>query len=427
MARTGCRAWRLFAVLALVAAGFFHASRATAQSEVVAEIQTRGNVATSDDELRRLAGVDIGMAVAPDTVASVTARLRSSRRFDRVEVLKRYASIADPTKVVLVLIVDEGAVSIKKTGDPNHPTRVVRRRLGNLLYSPILGGESGYGATYGVLVTHPEPAGKDSRVAFPLSWGGTKRAGADFEKRFPGRVITRVEAGGAVSRRRNPRYDVDDDRRSAYTRFERQFSRALRVRALTSWADVTFGDEPDRFTSIGGEVVYDTRLDPFLARDAVFLRATRSRLVFQQRDAVNRTDLEGHVYLGLIGQAILIVSAKTDRADGPLPVYQKPLMGGPSTVRGFKSGTAAGDSLAGGSLEVRVPLTSPLSFGKIGVSGFVDAGAVYDAGQRFADQELMRGAGGSIWFTAAVIRINVAVAHGFGSSTRVQLVGNLTF
>jgi outer membrane protein assembly factor BamA len=240
-------------------------------------------------------------------------------------------------------------------------------------------------------------------------------------------VITRLEAGGSISRRHNPLFDADDDRRTVYTRVEHQFSRALRVRGLASWQDVSFRDEPDRFTTVSAEAIFDTRLDPFLARDAVYIRGTQSRLVFDQRDSVNRTDVEAHGYLGLVGQAILIVSAKSDRSDRSLPLYLKPLIGGPSTVRGFKTGTAAGDSLVGGSLEVRVPLTSPLSFGKVGVSGFVDAGAVYDNDQRLSDQNLMRGAGGSVWFTAAILRINVAVAHGIGSSTRVQLIGNLTF
>ena len=76
---------------------------------------------------------------------------------------------------------------------------------------------------------------------------------------------------------------------------------------------------------------------------------------------------------------------------------------------------------------MRVPLTSPLSFGKIGVSGFVDAGTVYDQGQRFADQPWRRGVGGSVWFTAAFVRVNVSVAHGIGASTRVQVQGNLTY
>ena len=96
-------------------------------------------------------------------------------------------------------------------------------------------------------------------------------------------------------------------------------------------------------------------------------------------------------------------------------------------MRGFKTGTASGDSLVAGSLELRVPLTSPLSFAKIGVSAFVDAGTVYDSGQRFADQPLQRGVGGSVWIAAAFLRFNVAVAHGVGASTRVHVGGNLTF
>ena len=74
-----------------------------------------------------------------------------------------------------------------------------------------------------------------------------------------------------------------------------------------------------------------------------------------------------------------------------------------------------------------MPLTSPLSFGKVGVSAFVDAGTVYNDGQRLADQPWQRGVGGSVWFTAAFVRVNVAVAHGIGASTRVHVQGNLTF
>lgn len=414
-------------MLVLLGSLFVSAPAAAAQNEVIASVQIRGNVATSDEEMRRLAGIEIGMPVDADTVRAIAVRLRSTKRFDSVEVLKRYASITDPTQIAIVLIVDEGAVSIKRTNDPDNPTRVVRRRWPSLLFAPIFGSESGYGITYGALLTRPEPAGKESRVSFPLSWGAQKRAGADFEKRFPAGWITRVEAGGSISRRMNPRFDAQDDRRAVYFRAERQFTRSLRVRGLTAWQDVSFLAVSDRFASIGGEVVFDTRLDPFLARDAIFLRATRSRLAFTQRDAVNRTDLEAHGYLGLLGQAVLVASARKDSADRPLPDYLKSLLGGPSSVRGFKIGTAAGDSLVSGSLELRVPLTSPLNFAKIGVSAFVDAGTVYDDGQRFGDQSLMRGVGGGVWFTAAFLRLNVAVAHGLGASTRVHVNGNVAF
>ena len=119
----------------------------------------------------------------------------------------------------------------------------------------------------------------------------------------------------------------------------------MRVRALTGWQEASFQAESDRFTSLGAEVIFDTRLDPFLARNAVFLQATRSRLAFDKRDAVTRTVLEAHGYLGLYGQTILVASARKDGADGPLPDNLRPLFGGPSSVRGFRTGTASGDSL----------------------------------------------------------------------------------
>jgi len=401
---------------------------AAAQTEIVAAIQTRGNVATSDEELRRLTGVEIGSPVTGDIAAQVAGRLRATRRFESVEVLKRYASIADPSQIVLVVIVDEGPVRLKPTNDPANPMRAVKKRLPALLFSPILGSESGYGLTYGALLTRPEPTGKESRIAFPLTWGAQKRAGANFEQRFPeSRWMTRLEAGGSVSRRINPLFGVNDDRAAGYVRAERSFTRALRIRGAAGWQNVAFGADADHFTTLGGEAVFDTRLDPFLARNAVYLRAARSHLRFGQRGDVTRTDLEAHGYLGLPGQAILVASARSNAADAPLPDYLKPLLGGPTAVRGFKTGTAAGDSLLVSSLEVRVPLTSPLSFGKIGVSGFVDAGAVSNAGERLLDQPFRRSVGGSLWFTAAVFRINVAVARGIGSSTRVQMLGSLNY
>ena len=164
------------------------------------------------------------MPVAPDLVATVTARLRATKRFDRVEVLKRYASLSDPTQIVIVVQVDEGPVSIQRTDDPDHPTRVVRRRWPKLLVLPILGRESGYGFTYGARLTHPDPVGSDSRLSFPMTWGAQKRIGAEFEKRFTDGWLTRLEAGGTVSRRTNPLFDADDDRAGVWLRAEHQFN-----------------------------------------------------------------------------------------------------------------------------------------------------------------------------------------------------------
>jgi len=176
-------------------------------AQVVAAIQVHGNTATPDDEVRRLAGIAVGSIVDETTVDEVSARLRATRRFDNVQVLKRFASIADPSQVLLVILVDEGPVHIEVTGDSAHPTKVARNHGPRLMFLPVLGREDGYGFTYGALVAHPDIAGKNSRLAFPITWGGEKKAGVEFEKRIEGGVIDRVLAGASVNRRTNPFFE----------------------------------------------------------------------------------------------------------------------------------------------------------------------------------------------------------------------------
>src|SRR4029453_3648503 len=156
-------------------------------SEIVAEVRIQGNVATSDAEILQLAGVTIGMPVGPGTVAAVTERLRATKRFERVEVLKRFASISDPSRIVLVVIVDEGPVEIQTTGDPSQPTRVVAtKRWLDLQLLPALHGEAGYGFTYGVRLARADILGSRSRLSLPATWGGEKRAAGAREKELEG-------------------------------------------------------------------------------------------------------------------------------------------------------------------------------------------------------------------------------------------------
>jgi surface antigen-like variable number repeat protein len=213
------------------------AQAAAAPEDVVADIRVHGNVATSDEEIRQLAGIRVGAAVGPDTVAEVAARLRATKRFERVEVLKRFASIADPTQIVLVIIVDEGAVSIERTGDPAKPTRVVKRRGPHLMFLPVLTAEDGYGLIYGAQLGLPNPIGKDSRLSFPLTWGGDKRAAAELERDFDS-ALTRVSAGVSINRRTHPYFDRDEDRDRLYGRIEREIVRPLRVGATAGWQHV---------------------------------------------------------------------------------------------------------------------------------------------------------------------------------------------
>ena len=357
----------------------------------------------------------------------MAARLRALHRFQQVDVRTRYASISDPSQIVLVIIVDEGPVSIESPDVPGGTPRVVKSRGPHFLYFPILSAEDGYGLTYGLRTALADRAGKNSRVSFPFTWGGEKQAGAELEKRFDNGPLSRIVAGASLSRRRNPLFEQDDDRAQLSIRGERQLLPLVRAGAAGSWQHVSFGGVGDAFRQLGADIILDTRVDPVLPRNAIYARAGIERLDFRSVGGVMRTRIDARGYVGLFGQMVLAMRAMREAADGSLPPYEKLLLGGMANLRGFGAGTAAGDTLVAGSAELLVPLTSPLHVGRMGVSAFVDEGTVYDHGGRFADQTLKRGIGGSVWFSAAFVRLSIAVAHGIGASTHVHVGGSLVF
>jgi outer membrane protein assembly factor BamA len=414
---------------------FAQADGVASPPETIAEIRVHGNVATPDDEIRRLAGVDVGSLFTPETLAQVTARLKDSHRFDTVEVVKRYASIADPSKILLVVIVDEGRVKIEGLEDPGSPVRVVPKGGLGLMFLPLLDFEDGYGFTYGAQLARADILGKRSRLSFPLTWGGDRRAAAQLEKTFDSTTglfgargaLTRIETGVSVSQRTNPYFETDDTRDRVWFRGERAIGESLRAGGTVAWERVSFGGVTDRFTQFGLDVTFDTRLDPMLARNAVYARASVEHLSFDTAAAVNRTDLEARGYLGLPGQSILVLRGQLQDSDVPLPPYLKALLGGMSNLRGFRAGSAVGDTLVAGSVELRTPLTSPLKIAKFGINAFVDVATVYDTGEHLGDQIFQQGAGGGVWFSAAFFRTSLVVAHGIGAGTRVHFGMTLSF
>jgi outer membrane protein assembly factor BamA len=421
----------LAALMLVVLAGSEEgAARPLFQQEVVAEVRIQGNLLTPDDEVRQLAGIEIGMPVTAETPSEVTARLQAANRFRRVEVLKRFASISDPTQIVLVVIVDDGPVRIED-GGAGAAARVVRRRGPGFLYLPLLRFEDGYGFSYGVRVTDPDFLGRRSRLSFPLTWGGDKRAAAEVDKNFLGGPVSRIETGISISRQEHPFYGANDDRRRVWVVAERDLgglAAGLRAGATAGWQHVAFAEADDDLFQTGADLIYDTRLDPVLARNAVYARAAWERTKegyapFSGGEAVNQTSLDVRGYIGLIGQNVLVVRAVREDSDGPVPPYLKPMLGGMPNLRGFRRGTAVGDTLAAGSVELRMPLSSPIGTGKFGVSAFVDVGSAYDVGSRLRDQRLERAVGGGVWFSAAFVHLNLAVARGLGGlggSTRVH-------
>ncbi len=394
--------------------------------ERVVGVRVQGNTLTPDADIVRMADVPADTAMTPALLEEVAARVKRGGRFERVDVLKRYASIADASQVLLVIVVDEGAIVVRPMRD-GEAARAVRRRGPPLMFLPLLGSDEGYGFTYGALVSMPNVAGPNTRISFPLTWGGERRAGVEFEKRASGTRFARVRMGGTLLQRENRALGATDTRQQTWLRGEREMARALRLGVWAGLDHVSFGSADSVVVRTGADAAFDTRVDPMLSRNAVYVRAAVERLGVREGAAPVRTLLDASGYLGAIGPSTLVVRIYRDGANRPVPGYLKVLRGRASTLRGFRAGTDAGDTTAAGSLELRVPVTSPLSVGKLGVRAFIDAATVYDAGARLRRQHFERGIGGGVWFTATIIRLALDVAHGSNGGTRAQLSSGLLF
>lgn len=402
--------------------------------ELVVAVRIQGNQIAGDAEVMALAGVTIGMPVTPSLFADVTTRLLDSKKFDAVQVLKRFASISDPTRVVVLIIVNEGPMHLDVPKDGS-PVRVVKRGFGdNLMWIPIVIGEDGYALSFGARVALVNFAGPRNRLSFPLTYGGFKQASAEFDRTFVKGPLTRIKIGTGIKSSENPAFEINDDRVHVGIGVERAFGPLL-LGAFGGWQRVSFDTDRDDLRTLRGSISFDTRIDPAFPRNAAYLTASVERVAFAGQPSdpavsgpITRTRLEGQGYFGFIGQTVIMIRALREDANRLQPRYLQSILGGWDTLRGFPAGTYTGDTLLSGSLELRLPISSPQAFIKWGLNAFIDNGTIYRADQKFSGAAFHTGAGGGVWFAAARIQFSVAVAHGLGGhGNHVNFDGGINF
>jgi len=396
---------------------------AWAQTETIAEIRVHGNYQTPDDDVLTLSGLKTGEPATDERIAAAQKALNDSHRFDRVEVRKRFRSLDDPNDILVMIVVRERPGVSADDLTPGVFTRM--RALQQWL--PILNYTDGYGLTYGARTTFAGLAGRDTRLSVPLSWGGERRAAAELERTFDSGPLSVARGSVFVNRRVNPHYDLSDVRLGLHADAEKALMPWLRAGGDGRVEEVDFGGTGGaRHSAIGAHVTADTRLDPSFPRNAVFAQLGWERVAFAGGHA-GRTRLDARGFVGLFGSPVLALRAQASHADATLPPAEQALLGGGPSVRGYRAGNRAGDSLAAVSAELRVPLTSPLNFGRFGVKAFVDAGTVWNANQRLADQPWDRGIGGGVFFGASVLTLDVDVAWPERGDPRVHVAMGVTF
>jgi hypothetical protein len=396
--------------------------------ETIREVRVHGNAFLSDADVLSLAGITVGSPLGANGIEQISKRLTDSGRFETVDVRKRYRSLTDPSDLAIVLVVHErpGIRSVTQTDNPI--TRPFRRVRDGLMFLPILNYADGYGFSYGGRVSAVDTLGIGERLSVPLQWGGMRRAALEFERTFDSGPLTRITSSAAIWQRENPRFEIDDHRVEVKAGVERQFAQIVRFGAEASRSSVTFGNLDDTIWTFGTAAALDTRGNPAFPANAVYAGGSWTALNVRGLERINRYSADGRGYLRLIGQSVLAARALYSTSDATLPPYERLLLGGSSTLRGFRTGTFDGDRMLVTSAELRVPLTPVIRGAKLGVSAFIDAAKVADFGTDLGKAEWRRGAGAGLFLIAPLLKINLDIARNLdGGGTRVHLGSGFSF
>ena len=392
---------------------------------VVGEVRVHGNHTTPDADILAIVGDVVGQPATDQLIDDIHKKLEKSGRFDGVEVRKRYRSIENPDDILLMIVVDEvpGIDDLDLTPSP------MKKFWSSGMFMPILHSEDGYGLTYGMRPSFVERFGARSRISIPLTWGGERQARVQAEKAFKSGAIERVAGEFGIARRENPHYEIGDTRVGVAARIESAPLRWLRLGAGARRDNVHFAEIDDVVSRAGGDVTIDTRVDPAFPRNAVHATFGIDRLRFHEGTGSaqqTRADVRG--YVGLFGQNVLALRGVSITSNEPLPPYEHVLLGGAAYLRGYDAGYKAADNLAAVSAELRIPITSPLDIGRFGVKAFIDAGTVYNAGEKLKDQHLDdRGIGGGVYLHLTLISLSLDVAHSRQGDTRFHFGMGVTF
>jgi len=411
------------AVAVLLALACGEAAAQPVPLEVVAEVRIHGNYRTPDVDVLQLAGITAGSPLGVGGIEAVAERLRKSGRFDAVEVRKRYRSLTEAEQVAVIIVVQERP-GVEKGGVMPGPLK----RFGNTIMAvPTFDYVDGYGVTAGGRLSFVNVFGREGHIVLPLTVGSTRQAAVEIDKTLRSGPVRRLLGGVSEASRENPAYDTRDLRTEVWVEGSRPLGSVVRVAARAGWTDVSFGDVRDQFPSYGARIAVDTRVNPAFPRNAIYASAAWDGLKPESGSTINRYTLDGRAYVGLVGSSVLALRVRSETADGALPIYERRLLGGFTSLRGFKAGSFTGDNLATASLEIRVPFHSPLRIGQTGITLFGDAGAAYDHGTRLRDADVEYGVGGGLYLRVPLVQFEIDLAYGIDRGTRVHVAAGFKF
>jgi hypothetical protein len=141
--------------------------------------------------------------------------------------------------------------------------------------------------------------------------------------------------------------------------------------------------------------------------------------VWDANEAFGQAHVMAATYLSMGAGPVVALRVGGKRVWGDFPFHESAFLGGGSTLRGYTGQRFAGDMMAFGGAELRLPLVrmNLIARGVFGVMGLMDAGRVWY--QDESDGELHTGLGGGVFFHAIGQTVTLTVASGERTSVHV--------
>jgi outer membrane protein assembly factor BamA len=342
-------------------------------------------------------------------------------RFESVEVRKRYRSL-DGNEVAVVVAVHE-----RPEGEGSLWTRPLRRLTSGRMFLPIVRYSDGYWFTYGGRASAVNTLGFNERWSVPLTWGATRGAAIELERVFTGGALTSLRSSFGITREINPHFEERDLRVTWAVKAERRLG-VWRLAGDAAASRVRFQGLTERPWTAGATVALDTRENPALPSNAVYLAAGWRALWRGGEPAIGITLADARGYWRPMGRAVIAARLRYEGASRALPAYERLLVGGAESLRGAPAGKFAGDRTLAASAETRLLLRSPASLIQWGPTVFIDAAKAFDAGHSASETPWSPGAGAGVFAVVPLITANLHLAKSFdGGPLRAHVSFGFTF
>ena len=96
-------------------------------------------------------------------------------------------------------------------------------------------------------------------------------------------------------------------------------------------------------------------------------------------------------------------------------------------LENVRTGYRAADNMVAGTIELRVPLNSPMRFANTGLRVFADTGTTWNRGEDLDRTRADTGVGIGWFAIAPLFQFGIDVAHGLDAGTRAHVTFGIKF